>query len=371
MASVKSKKVFKYVLIVFLAILLVVMSYATYFVLGFKRVGNIALVAEAGTNKNTANVSKEYSLLSWNIGFGAYSSDYTFFMDGGKSGRAKSEQAVKDNLNGMMDEVDKYKASANGDKFDFICFQEVDVFGTRSYGVNQKQILRERYSSYFATFAQNYDSPYIAIPLTDAHGKNQAGLLTLSDFSIKSAQRIELPIEKGLMKFFDLDRCFAVNRIDLSNGKQLVLINLHLSAYTSDGTIADDQIKIITALCKQEYEAGNYVICAGDFNKDLLGNSAEVFGVSDENYSWSRSFNQELLAGSGMKVVAPTGAEGSAVPSCRCADIPYEKGKSFVITLDGFMVSENVEVKSALVFDAEFKYSDHNPVMLKFTLKKQ
>ena len=27
---------------------------------------------------------------------------------------------------------------------------------------------------------------------------------------------------------------------------------------------------------KEEYDAGNYIIAGGDFNKDLLGNSAEI-----------------------------------------------------------------------------------------------
>ena len=37
--------------------------------------------------------------------------------------------------------------------------------------------------------------------------------------------------------------------------------------------------------------------------------------------------------------------------------------------VDGFFVSENVEVKYADVVDTQFAYSDHNPVEMTFVLK--
>ena len=38
-----------------------------------------------------------------------------------------------------------------------------------------------------------------------------------------------------------------------------------------------------------EYEAGNYCVAGGDFNKDLLGNSPEIFGVAaGENDTWAQ-----------------------------------------------------------------------------------
>ena len=56
------------------------------------------------------------------------------------------------------------------------------------------------------------------------------------------------------------------------------------------------------------------------------------------------------------------------VLSCRDTAAPYEKGKTFEVTLDGFMVSDNVEVVSCEVIDAGFAVSDHNPVRMDFKL---
>ena len=55
------------------------------------------------------------------------------------------------------------------------------------------------------------------------------------------------------------------------------------------------------------------------------------------------------------------------VPTCRDADIPYEKGVSFCSTIDGFIVSDNV-VAAAQNVDSGFAYSDHNPVLMTFKL---
>jgi len=360
------KKVLRGVLLAFLIICVVLVGYLIYFIGSYSRIGDKAIVPESGDHEHTMAVKTEYNLLSWNIGFGAYDDEYTFFMDGGKSSRAKNEQAVYENLGGMvgyLTELQKERA------LDLICFQEVDIGSTRSYQVDQAKYLKNNFSGYFSTFVQNYNSPYIAYPIFQPHGASKSGMLTLSHFNIASARRIELPIEKGFYKYLDLDRCISVNRIPLNNGKQLVLVNVHLSAYTSDGTIADEQVKIVTKFCSDEFRRGNYVICAGDFNKDLLGNSPEVFGVSGEQYTWAQPFKTQLLEGTGMSLIAPLGDGESAVASCRNADIPYEKGKSFLITVDGFIVSDNVTVVKSEVLDCEFENSDHNPVMLTFKLK--
>lgn len=59
---------------------------------------------------------------------------------------------------------------------------------------------------------------------------------------------------------------------------------------------------------------------------------------------------------------------GKDVPSCRNADGPYTP-EQFVITIDVFIVSDNVKVISSRVEDTGFAYSDHNSVTLVFELE--
>ena len=41
---------------------------------------------------------------------------------------------------------------------------------------------------------------------------------------------------------------------------------------------------------KEEYDAGNYIVAGGDFNKDLLGNSAEIFGHKELEDNWAKRY---------------------------------------------------------------------------------
>ena len=164
--------------------------------------------------------------------------------------------------------------------------------------------------------------------------------MTFSTFPISSALRRSLPIETGFTKFLDLDRCYSVSRIPVEGGKELVLYNLHLSAYTSDGTIATEQLRMLLEDMQGEYAVGNYCIAGGDFNKDLLGDSSVYFGASDIAYTWAQPIPPETFDGVDIQLVAPLD-EAGPVPSCRNADGPYHEGQ-YVLTVDGFLVSPNV-----------------------------
>lgn len=303
---------------------------------------------------------EKLGITSWNIGFGAYTPEFSFFMDGGKHARGFSKEAISENTSDIT-------AVLEGFGSDFYLVQEVDTDATRSYHIDQKLMLTDALEGRSSTFALNYDSPYLFYPFAEPHGKSVSGLLTISDFEIKSAVRRSLPVQEDLAKLVDLDRCYTVSRLNTDNVKELVLINFHLSAYTTDPTIANQQLEMLYEDIRTEYAAGNYVICGGDFNKDLLGDSSLYFGVSAEDLSWAQSFPFDSLP-EGFTLVAPFD-EASPVPSCRNADAPWNPESVFQITIDGFIVSDNIEVVSSHVVDTDFSYSDHNPVQMEFRLK--
>lgn len=361
------KKALKILLGILLALVLVVGAYVAYVFSAYYRLeDNLPLEMEGGEfYEPVTGISYQmmtFRLVSYNIGFGAYSDDYSFFMDGGTESRARSVMDVYENIGGAMEAVKELDP-------DFLLIQEVDVDGTRSRHVNEKAYIESQLPQYgYWTFAQNYDSPYLFWPLLEPHGANQAGQLTLSKLPIASALRRSLPIEEGVMKLVDLDRCYSVQRIPLpfAGDRELVLYNLHLSAYTSDGTIAEEQLKMLFADMLAEYEAGNWTIAGGDFNKDLLGNSDEIFGVSGPEYTWAQAIPAELIP-DGMSIVAPFD-EAALVASCRNADRPYGPD-NYLVTVDGFIVSDNVTVLESSVFDTGFRWSDHNPVYMDFSLE--
>ncbi len=353
------KKWLKAALCVLLAILLIVGGYVAYVFIDYHRIGDMALTPSDG---GTASVRTDtpYTVLSYNIGFGAYEDDYGFFMDGGTESRAWSEERLTKNLS----EISAFLTEQSPD---FLLAQEVDIGSTRSYQVDERPYLTEALEDMSGVFCQNYDSPYLMYPLLRPHGASRSGLLTLSSAAITSAGRVELPVEGGFMKLLDLDRCYSVSRIPVEGSKELVLYNLHLSAYTSDGTIATEQLKLLLADMQSEYDAGNWCVAGGDFNKDLLGDSAAWFGEADQEYSWAQPIPAGTFEGLDISLVTPLDKD-DPVPSCRNADGPYHQGQ-YVLTVDGFLVTANVTAESAVVIDTGFAWSDHNPVAMTFTLR--
>lgn len=340
----------------------VVLAYVGYVFAAYDRLeDNLDLSVENNVQALT-ETGVPYTLVSYNVGFGAYSADYSFFMDGGTESRAYSEQAVRDNLSGAMGAVADLHP-------DFVFLQEVDRDATRSYHVDETALVKEALEGLSSSFAQNYDSPYLFWPLLEPHGASQSGILTFASRRVDGAVRRSLPIAEGVSKLIDLDRCYSVSSLPVDNGRTLRLYNVHLSAYLTDGEVAVRQLTMLLEDMRQAYEAGDYVICGGDFNKDLLGDSAAVFGVSGNDASWAVPFPEKLVP-EGITLVPPL-EEDAPVPSCRNADAPYTPGTTFVLTVDGFLVSDNVEVRRAWTVDTGFAWSDHNPAALSFVLRQQ
>ena len=353
------RRLLKVILSIIIVIVLIAALYFAYVFIAYHRIGNGPVTVQ-GKGEGELSAGKEYKIVSWNIGFGAYEDDYGFFMDGGTQSWAWSKERLDANLKNIAARLSEQAA-------DLYLIQEVDIDATRSYHFDERIYLTDVLTDSSFIFAQNYDSPFLMYPITQPHGASKAGLMTFSKANINSAERVELPIEESLMKLLDLDRCYSKSRIPVSGGKELVLYNFHLSAYTSDGTIANKQLQILLDDIQAEYNKGNYCIAGGDFNKDISGDSSKYFGKSDIEYTWAQPIPEEVLAGYKAKLVAPFN-EASPVPSCRNADGPYHKGQ-YVLTIDGFLVTDNIKVNRSDVIDTQFKYSDHNPVDMTFVLK--
>ena len=347
---------------VLLALFLVVGGYVAYVFIDYDRIEDNKALEVKGGAVETAAVGREYTVVSYNIGFGAYTADYTFFMDGGKESRARSEESVIECVDGTVKTALSFGP-------DFALFQEVDTNATRSFHVDQEERIIGLFGnagSFDSVFAQNYHSAYLMYPILEPHGASESGLLTMSRANVTSSLRRSLPIAAGVKKILDLDRCYSVSRIPVDNGKELVLVNLHTSAYGTDATQGDAQLEMLFADLKAEYDKGNYVVCGGDFNHDFTGASREYFNPgTDKIFSWCQPFPAQLIP-DGFKRC--TDYADGMVSTSRNTDIPYSE-ESFVVILDGFIVSDNVTCGYVQNVDTGYKYADHNPVVMKFTLE--
>lgn len=353
-------KIARSILCILLVLLLVVAGYCAYVLLSYSRIED-GLSLEAVRSENTraqATTGTTYTVVTQNIGFGAYTQDFTFFMDGGTQSRAASAESVRDC-------VSRASAQVRSAQPDFAFFQEVDFGSTRSHQVDEREMLAADFAAYDSIFAVNYHSAYLMYPIFEPHGKSNSGMMTFSAFTVRSAVRRSLPISTGLSKLLDLDRCYTVSRVDTDNGKQLVLYNVHLSAYGGSDEIRTAQMTMLFEDMKAEYDKGNYAVCGGDFNHDFTGNSSQELNGKDADFGWAMPFPADLLPDGITR--ATNYASGIQEPTCRNCDVPYVKG-NFTIIVDGFLVSDNVTVEYLQNVQTEFVYSDHNPVVMKFSL---
>ncbi len=297
-----------------------------------------------------------YLIMTYNIGFGAYRKDFSFFMDGGKSSWAKDEESVLASVSSMgkiMNDVNP----------DFILLQEVDIDGTRTYHVDELELLNQFAKGYYYVFAQNYDSPFLFFPPWQPHGANKSGLVTYSREKISGALRRSLPISETLSRILDLDRCYSVVRVPTESGKQLCIYNIHMSAYGSSDEIREGQLAMLYQDMEAEYKRGNYVICGGDFNHNLKEDAGE------NAPEWAYPFPKESLPeGFRLAIESVRAPEDIAHNSCRSADEPYTEGETYTATLDGFIVSANVTVNYYQNMDWGYEHSDHDPVLMQFIL---
>ncbi len=353
------KKILKILLCVLLSVVLVISTYLGYVIFSYSRIDDKQNIFPAETGKNNKlTINTTYTAVIQNLGFGAYTQDFTFFMDGGTQSWAKSKESVKECINIAAQKVSEFSP-------DFILFQEVDFDSTRSYHTNQRKILENKFKTYSSAFAINYHSAFLAYPFTQPHGASNSGILTLSKYNITSCLRRSLPISQSFSKFLDLDRCYSVSRIPVDNGKELVLYNVHLSAYGGSDEIRTAQMTMLFNDMESEYKKGNYTVCGGDFNHDFTGDSTQKLnGGQKVDFGWAQPFPQDLLP----KCITRCTNYENLIPTCRNCDVPYKDG-NFTIIVDGFLVSENVEAIKIENIKTDFVYSDHNPVVLKFNLK--
>jgi endonuclease/exonuclease/phosphatase family metal-dependent hydrolase len=359
-----------------LVLILTVGGYVAYVAANYYRIeDNQSLSAEGGANSKVQK-NNEYTLLSYNVGFGAYSPEYTFFMDEGemkdgtktvgKYGKGISYADVNKNVEGQASVLSAQSA-------DFMFLQEVDEDADRSYHINMLEKFKQTFPAYGAVFANNFHTPYLMYPFNDPIGSSQAGILTLTKYKAESAVRHSFPLSGSFFSdVFDLDRCFSATYLPVDGtSSYLVLVNLHMSAYDEGGTVRAKQLETLNTFLKSERDKGNYVVAGGDFNHCLI---ADQFDSDEEalNYFASNQVTPDWVKNSVLHNAELTEgftiAASTNYSTCRGADMVYEEGVTYSTVIDGFIVSDNVTVNYEGTINTNYAYSDHNPVKIKFEL---
>ena len=305
----------------------------------------------ASSEADAVEMDEEFTIYSWNIGYGGLGKDSDFFMDGGSMVNPPSEQAIDDNLVGITNFINDSDADA-------WLIQEVDLNSARTENVNEVGMIQE-FAGNNGAFAYNYNCKFVPIPWPPM-GRVESGVATYTDNKlIDIPERMALPCPfKWPVSAANLKRCTLVSRVQLEDSdKELVLVNLHLEAYDDgEGKIA--QTNQLISLLTEEYEKGNYVIAGGDFNQSFPG-ALDKYPVQDSEL-WTPGVLESSILPEGWSFACDVNS-----PTCRLLDRPYD-GTNQLYVIDGFIVSPNVNINSVKTIDLGFEHSDHNPVELKF-----
>jgi endonuclease/exonuclease/phosphatase family metal-dependent hydrolase len=301
-----------------------------------------------------------YSFLIWNVGYCGLGKEMDFFNDGGESVRADK---------GLSD---KYLAGVTGylsgcDTIDFIMLQEVDKDSKRSYNVDQEDRFSAALPNYTHSFALNYNCKFVPVPFKlnyQPYGKTYGGLVSYSKYTPISSTRYQYP--GGFSwptNLYMLDRCMEVLTYKLPNGKELLVINTHNTAYDETGEIKKTEMEFLKKFLEGESAKGNYVVIGGDWNQAPPGIDALKFNKNIAPGYTIQSIEADLIPKGWNVAYDPT------KPTNRANKTAYVPGETFTTLIDFYLTSANLKVVDVHTVDLGFANSDHQPVYLKVKLK--
>ena len=319
-----------------------------------------AEIYSSGQAKEKIYKGSNLTIMSWNIGFAAQGADTDCFLDGGTMVIQTDEEGVNANLSAISETISSYNP-------DMMLLQEVDKDSKRSHNIDQYAYLQGEFAGYSNSFALNYSTLYVPYPFPTTYGKVNAGLATFTKVTPESSTRISLPCSFSWpMSTVNLKRCLLVDRIKIEGTeKELVIVNLHLEAY-DDGEGKAAQTKQLCELLQSEYDKGNYVIAAGDFNQTFSNCDTSAYPTID--VPWQPPVVDVTEFGDDFTLMMD-----NSVPTCRSLDKVYtgadHDASAFqYYMIDGIIASDNITVNELKTIDTDFAYSDHNPIIMSITL---
>jgi endonuclease/exonuclease/phosphatase family metal-dependent hydrolase len=305
-------------------------------------------------------------LLTWNVGYGGLGAEDDFYYNRGdffwtELGRARAPR----------DRVDRYVAGQQltlaNVPADFYLLQEVDTASRRSYYTNQLDSARRVRPDFAVAYAPNFRSRRVPLPIFqpwDHYGRVESGLVSLSRYAPETSTRIQLPGEfPWPTRLFQLDRCLLRQAYSVRGGDSLVVYNLHLSAYDSDGSLRRQQMDELRRRALADYGAGKYVIAGGDWNQLPPGFNWFSLNPTVTETQLPPAIAFDYFPAGWVWAYDPAGA------TVRKSDAPYEEHFSERSLIDFYLLSPNVRIRRVKTINQGFAFSDHQPVYLEAELR--
>ena len=295
--------------------------------------------------------SDTIGVVTWNIGYAGLGDDMDFFYEGGTKTRTSKARTLAN--------LDSIKRFLHSRPEDFILIQEIDLNSRRSYGIDELSEISAVLPARLCFFGLNYNVAFVPLPPTNPTGRIESGIASFSRYAPNRSALYACPnLQPYPKRIFLPDRRFMVLKFNLQNGKQLVVVNTHNSAYDEEGKMRAAEMDSLKRFLTDEYSTGNYVIAAGDWNQ-----TPPVY----DSHASTEYFKPIAVPHDFMPAGWQWISDGK--PTNRFLDMPYIADRTQETLLDFFLISPNVRAIETGRIDLGYKYSDHNPVAGKFVME--
>lgn len=241
-------------------------------------------------NAPILKVGEKIKVLSWNIQFMAGNKNNKFFFDGGND-TWPSKKTVENTIK----EVARIIKSENPD---IILLQEVDDGSKRTHYSDQLKelllLLPKSYSSHASSFY--WKTKFVPHP--SIMGSVGMKLSTISKFKINKAFRHSLVSKSNdnfLVRHLSIKRAVSEVYLPLANGKNLHVLNTHLSAFANGSNTMELQVSKVDELLDKVERSGNYGFIGGDFNLIPPGKHFDLLPEKSKKYYNSKGTEIKVL----------------------------------------------------------------------------
>jgi endonuclease/exonuclease/phosphatase family metal-dependent hydrolase len=285
----------------------------------------------------------------WNLQYAA-GRRRRFFYDGG--------DAVHADVGDVLETLAGITLALRALDADVTLLQEVDRGSARTGGLDELRALDAL--GYPAVAATSYHRARIVpFPPRRWLGRVDMQLATHSRFGVAWAERVPLPLmaESRVRRLFNLRRAVLETHVPIADGRTLVLLNTHLSAFSyGDGTL-EKQIGAVLERTRAADRAGHPWILAGDFNALPPGDHASRLGADAKEYPEQASPLEPLF----RELRAPLSPAELVAGGARWATYqPW--GGTPDRCLDYVFHSSAVSISNYDVHPAHARWSDHLPL---------
>lgn len=295
-----------------------------------------------------------FTVVSWNIQFGAGRNPW-FFYDGGPDSRV-SPAEVRFAMDGIVSVLRAIDA-------DLVLLQEVDRDSARSGFVDQHARVRDALGLPVDASTPYFKVPFVPVPPHRPLGAVDMHLSVFSRFALGAGTRFALSRlnEPAWRRAFNLRRALLHLPVPLSDGSGAHLFHTHLSAFSrGDGTLA----KQVGTVMRRMGDTAGPALLAGDLNSLPPSDDPVRLGFAKELYGEAHTPIRPLWDGLDV-LFPPVRPDGRVGPEGHTY-VPY--GSNVADRTIDYAFGRGIRVLESRAEPAGAAFSDHLPVVMRLQL---